>query len=374
MGARLFSPKAGIFAALILSTSGGFFWSGRQALPDMLLTLWTTSACWAIWEWLVATRRLAAIVAGLCLGLATLTKGPVGCVLPFLTALAYLAVRRHWKALWGRDGLLCLGTFLGVTLTWFVPAIAQGGMAYAQATLWHHTLERYVSAWEHTAPWYFYLGAFPTEFLPWTLFLPQALVYGAQRRQPHTPEGWWFTLCWMVTILVFLSISTGKRDIYILPMLPAAALLVGWIWSSWSGNPPHGAAAWAMRLPIIILAFGLFGFGAGIWGGIGGLVPHHSTLLLPDTSEMRCWLCVLLVAISLFFAAVAIAMPPQLIYVSVAWCTWVLTLTVVLWVYTPQFNARYPVTSFAADVNATVRPDQPLKLCGPLNDLALGFN
>jgi 4-amino-4-deoxy-L-arabinose transferase-like glycosyltransferase len=140
MGARLFSPKAAILAALILSTSGGFFWSGRQALPDMLLTLWTTSACWAIWEWLVAKRRIAAIVAGLCLGLATLTKGPVGCVLPILTALAYLTVRRHWKALWGRDGLLCLGTFLGVTLTWFVPAIAQGGMAYAQATLWHHTL------------------------------------------------------------------------------------------------------------------------------------------------------------------------------------------------------------------------------------------
>jgi hypothetical protein len=109
-------------------------------------------------------------------GLATLTKGPVGCVLPILTALAYLTVRRHWKALWGRDGLLCLGTFLGVTLTWFVPAIAQGGMAYAQATLWHHTLERFVRAWEHTAPWYFYFGAFPAEVLPWTLFLPQALV------------------------------------------------------------------------------------------------------------------------------------------------------------------------------------------------------
>jgi len=49
-------------------------------------------------------------------------------------------------------------------------------------------------------------------------------------------------------------------------------------------------------------------------------------------------------------------------------------LTVVLWVYTPQFNARYPIKSFAAVINTTVQPNQPLRLCGPLNDLALGFN
>ena len=374
MGRRLFSPKAAILAALILATSGGFFWSGRQALPDMLLTLWTTGACWAIWEWLVAKQRIAATVAGLCLGLATLTKGPVGVVLPILAALAYLTVRRHWKALWGRDGLLCLGTFLGVTLTWFVPATAQGGMAYAQATLWHHTLERYVLAWEHTAPWYFYFGAFPAEFLPWTLFLPQALVYGAQQRQPHTHEGWWFTLCWLVTILVFFSISTGKRDIYILPLFPAAALLVGWTWSCWWDSAPNGVAAWAMRLPSIILGLGLLGLAAGIWRGVGGLVPNSSILLLPHTPEMRFWMCVLLVAMGLFIAAAAMAMPPQLVYVSVVGCTWVAMLTVVLWVYTPQFNARYPIKSFAAVINAAVQPNQPLALCGPLNDLALGFN
>ena len=46
LGVRLFSPTTGLLAALVLATSGGFFWSGRQALPDMLLTLWTTGAFW----------------------------------------------------------------------------------------------------------------------------------------------------------------------------------------------------------------------------------------------------------------------------------------------------------------------------------------
>jgi hypothetical protein len=49
-------------------------------------------------------------------------------------------------------------------------------------------------------------------------------------------------------------------------------------------------------------------------------------------------------------------------------------LTAVLWVYTPQFNAQYPIKAFAAVINAEVTPDQPLQLCGLLNDLALRFN
>src|SRR6266511_390067 len=374
MGARLFSPHAGLFAALILSTSGGFFWSGRQALPDMLLTLWTTGACWALWEWVVAKRRSAAIVAGLCMGLATLTKGPVGFMLPVFATLAYLMVRRDWRAVSGRDGLLCLGTFLSLTLTWFLPALGQEGMAYAQATLWHHTLQRYVRAWEHTGPWYFYLGAFPAEFLPWTLFLPQALIYGALQRHPRTREGWWFTLCWLVAILVFFSSSTGKRDIYILPTFPAAALLVGWIWSCWWDTVPDGELGWTIRLPTIMLVLGLWGVAAGIWRAGGGLAPHNRALLLPHTPEMRFWICLLLVMMGTCIGAAALARRSQLVYVSIVGLSWLTMLTAVLWVYTPQFNARYPTKSFTAVIDAEVTPDQPLRLCGPLNDLALRWN
>jgi hypothetical protein len=49
-------------------------------------------------------------------------------------------------------------------------------------------------------------------------------------------------------------------------------------------------------------------------------------------------------------------------------------LMTVVWVYTPQFNRRYPIKSFAAEVQAQVAQDTPLQLCGPMNDLALRFN
>jgi 4-amino-4-deoxy-L-arabinose transferase-like glycosyltransferase len=374
MGVRLFSPTAGLLAALVLATSGGFFWSGRQALPDMLLTLWTTAACWALWEWFAGKRRKAAMVAGVCMGLATLTKGPVGLALPTLSGLIYLTVRCQWSQLLARDALLCLGAFLGVTLSWFVPAVAQGGLEYAQTTLLHHSLERYVRAWEHSAPWYFYLGAFPAEFLPWTLFLPQALLAGVKRRRWRGQEGWWFALCWLVTVLGFFSLSTGKRDIYILPAFPAAALLVGWIWSRWWHRANDAMSFWAIRLPALALALTLWGLAVAIWGAVDGLLSSRSILLLPATPEMRIWDSLLLMLAGILLGSAAIARRTRLVYACIVGCTWLAMLMTVVWVYTPQFNRRYPIKTFAAVVHTHVASDRPLQLCGPMNDLALRFN
>jgi hypothetical protein len=64
----------------------------------------------------------------------------------------------------------------------------------------------------------------------------------------------------------------------------------------------------------------------------------------------------------------------RLAYAGIVGCTWVAIMLVVMWIYTPQFNQRYPIKAFASTVQADVEPRQPLRLCGPLNDLALRFN
>ena len=340
----------------------------------MLLTLWTTGAFWSLWEWFTGKRRQAAVAAGLCMGFATLTKGPVGVVLPTLCGLIYLMAPGQRPKLKGWDAVLCLGAFLGVTLAWFVPAVALGGLEYAQATLLHHSLERYVSAWEHTAPWYYYLGAFPAEFLPWTLFLPQALVAGGSLGRHQGREGGWFALCWLVTILGFFSISTGKRDIYILPAFPAAALLVGWSWSRWWRLAPEVVSLWAIRLPTLMLSLTFWGVAVVIWGAVDSYLPSRSTLLLPASPEIGVWASVLLGLAGMMLGSAAIAGQTRGMYVLIVGCTWLAMLMTVAWVYTPQFNHRYPIKSFAVEVQARVAPDRPLQLCGPMNDLALRFN
>lgn len=374
MGVRLFSPAAGLLAALSLATSAGFYWSGRQALPDMLLTLWTTSACWALWEWVAAKRPLAAPIAGICLGLATLAKGPVGFLLPALTTVAYVLLRQDWQKLRGRELLCCLGAFFGVALAWYLPALWQGGLPYAEATLLHHSVERYVKAWEHTAPWYFYLGAFPAEFLPWTLFLPQAIISGVIQRRRVELSGWWFAICWLVAILLFFSISSGKRDIYILPAFPAGAVLVGWIWSQWGAPGPQHAGGWTWRLPSWMLGLSLWGMAAGIWAAASGLLPAKSTLLLPAEPATRLWMGGLLILVGGLLVGAALVRQARVAYACILGGTWSAIVLAVVCIYTPQFNQRYPIKTFAAAVRAHVLPDQPLQACGPMNDLALRFN
>jgi 4-amino-4-deoxy-L-arabinose transferase-like glycosyltransferase len=374
MGTRLFTPAAGVAAALVLATSAGFFWSGRQALPDMLLTLWTTGAWWAWWEWMVAERWRAAPLAGLCMGLATLTKGPVGLLLPTLTAAAFSLVQKERRWLRWRELGWCGGAYLVVTLAWYLPAVGQGGLAYAEATLLHHSLERYVRAWEHTAPWYFYLGAFPAEFLPWTLFLPQALWHCGRQPRGQAGAGWWFAACWLATVVVFFSLSSGKRDIYILPAFPAAALLVGALWSRWWERPAERRPAWTQSWPLWALALGLWALAAAIWAAVGGVLPTKSTLLLPTTPAGRLWTGVLLTLGGGLLGGVALGPHRRAWFGAVVGCTWWAMLLAVTCIYTPQFNQRYPIKAFAAAVHAQVAPDQPLALCGPLNDLALRFN
>ncbi|MBI3325173.1 MAG: glycosyltransferase family 39 protein [Nitrospinae bacterium] len=374
MGARLLSPRAGLLAAFVLATSGGFFWSGRQASPDMLLTLWVTGACWALWEWLTAKQQVGAIIAGLCMGVATLAKGPVGFLLPTLTALAYLAVQRDWHVARGRDVMLCVGSFLVATLAWYLPAIGEGGLTYAQDTLLHHSLERYAKAWEHAAPWYFYLGAFPAEFLPWTLFLPQALILGAARLGQEDLRGWGFALCWLVTILIFFSISSGKRDIYSLPAFPAAALLVGWIWSRWWDGFRGRWGTWGAVVPALLLALALWGLAGGNWGATREMLPSRNVLLLPATPQARLWAVGLLGLGGILLASAAITRRPRCVYRCVAGCAWLAMITGVLLIYTPQFNQRYPIRSFAQAILARIDAGWPLHVCGHLNDLALNFN
>ena len=148
-------------------------------------------------------------------------------------------------------------------LGWYGPAVARYGVGYLRETIVHHQIERYARAFVHTGPWYQYFGEFTAGFLPWSLFVPGAFALawlawrGARddlRRaraaaggaSAGPPAPFLFPLCWFVSGFVFFSLSTGKRAAYLLPLYPAAALLVGWMWaramaegrgSRWIGVP-----------------------------------------------------------------------------------------------------------------------------------------
>ena len=193
------------------------------------------------------------------MALGTLTKGPVGFIIPLLVSLIYLLIQKDWKGIKGMRLLPGMVLFLVVVLIWYLPAVITGGKAYLQETLFKHTVDAYAKGWTHVHPFYFYFLYFPADFLPWTLFLPGIIFIGLSKRKEGIGREFLFLLVWFVSIFLFFSFSKGKREIYLLPLYPAASLMVGNLWDNYISSPNRDSKreVW-VSLPIYVLAVLLF--------------------------------------------------------------------------------------------------------------------
>jgi 4-amino-4-deoxy-L-arabinose transferase-like glycosyltransferase len=369
LGRALFDPGTALAAAAVLGTSNLFFWYARQGHPDQFLTAGVALACWGLWRGFAAPpgrgRTGWIALAYAAMGLGVLSKGLLGLVLPLLAGSVYLAVTGPVRAVPRRLGLWPgVPVFLAVVLAWFGPAVARHGPGYLHETLVHQHLERYARTWVHAGPWYYYFGEFVAGFLPWSLFVPGALVlaWRTRREAPAARVGtpsapYLFPLAWFVAGFVFLSLSTSKRGAYLLPLYPAAALAVGWLWaravrsearSPWLGVPVALLAGVAAALALVVLAVPR------------RLLPGNMVdTLLPAGTAAR------VVAVALLLAgAVAV------------WATWrrgrpgatlaaivavqCLCLHAVAYVRVPQYQARFPARELAGRLAARVPAGEPV--------------
>ncbi|MCY7355676.1 MAG: glycosyltransferase family 39 protein [Lysobacter sp.] len=236
LGRRLWSHRAGLWAATAVLVTAQFLYQAKRAQIDPTVTFFITFGVYGIlrhtllgpnWRW----YWLGCFAAGL----GVISKG-VG-FLALLALLPYAWMRwRQWPGVTspgpGHSGRWLLGAaaFLGAIALWFVPmlvtALTSGDpehRAYLDELLFRQTATRYTSAWHHQAPPWYFLGVITGFWLPFSLALPWLL--------PHWMRAWrardarvWLPLAWALLVLLFFSASPGKRDMYILPMLPMVAL------------------------------------------------------------------------------------------------------------------------------------------------------
>ena len=196
------------------------------------------------------------------MALATLAKGPVGFILPLLVSLVYLLVQKDWKAIKRMRLLTGIALLIVIVLSWYLPAVLKGGQTFLNETLLHQTIVRFAKGTSHVRPIYYYLANFPVDFLPWFLFLPGAIVYGLSKRREGISKDFLFLLLWFIVIFLFFSLSKGKRAIYLLPLYPAASLLVGRFWDDYlSGSGRFSVREIWITLPVFlfIILFFLMG-------------------------------------------------------------------------------------------------------------------
>jgi hypothetical protein len=118
-------------------------------------------------------------------------------------------------------------------LIWWIPACWIGGGDYIKRILFKQAIGTYVEGGKHFHPeaFFFYFIRFPIEFLPWTVFLPTAFILGLRKGRDKR-EKFLFLSIWFFFIFLFFTFSKGKKDNYLLPLYPAAAMIVGWLWDA----------------------------------------------------------------------------------------------------------------------------------------------
>jgi len=232
-GARLLGARAGLLGAALLLTTWEFVYLARRAQFDVVLALLETLALVGLWRadrGLGRRSRNAALFHG-AMGLAVLTKGPVGFLVPMLVGTAWLAwegrLREMRRVLPGWGFLLSLGP----GLAWLGASTALAPEGFLGETVGTNLLGRFFAGTSHERPFYYYLYQFPMENLPWSLLWPLVAWVGwrgvfGPGADPERRRSWRFLLAWVGASFVFFSLSSGKRGLYLLPAFPAAALLL----------------------------------------------------------------------------------------------------------------------------------------------------
>ncbi len=225
-GARLFDPATGLLAAGMLFCCEQFFSTGTSAHFDIILVFWTTLALLLLYTGYTAPGGGKKYVLGAyaAMGGALLTKGPVGLAIPIASMLLFALARKEY----GRIKDLRIGTGLlivaGIAAAWLIPACVSGGPEYTYNILFKQTFGRTVESFAHKEPFYFYLRAFPVDFLPWSLFVPAAALYFWKQRRGN--GALLLPLVWFAFTFIMFSLVSGKRNLYLLPLYPAACLLM----------------------------------------------------------------------------------------------------------------------------------------------------
>jgi 4-amino-4-deoxy-L-arabinose transferase-like glycosyltransferase len=231
---RLWGHRSALLAAATLLVTIHFTYQMRNAQIDPLLLGWITLANYGLlrhlllgpsWRWFAIGCFFA--------GLGVATKG-VGVLALLMLAPYALARRRGWRALarpqggWRWAGGLAL--FFVPILGWLLPMLlvahADGDpqhAEYVQNILFGQTVHRYATPTGHIHSPFYFLGIIVVDWLPLSLLLPWALP-AWWRRLKRRDARFLLPLGWVVLVLLFFSLSPGKRDVYILPALPMTAL------------------------------------------------------------------------------------------------------------------------------------------------------
>ena len=351
IGRVLFSPRVGLWAGLVLSSTLMFTTIARASTPDSTLIFFTTLSLYLFvqlgslgpeidsnrpagdWRSILPTSALSFLAIYAAMAMAVLAKGPVGVLLPsvvigfFLYATAVselskgsrvepatrlgrwadhlkrwfqpaplfriaIAMRPHWIVL----------ALAAIALPWYIAVSLETEGAWLQGFWGQHNVGRFLKPMEgHRGPVVYYPIAILIGFFPWSVFCLPVLKGVMHRLRGGSAEsrGLLFLVSWFSVYLVFFTCARTKLPNYVLPCYPAVALLTAW-WFERAGREglfenirrDFAWAAWSLSAVGVVLAAGLGIAGSMLLEGetvlaAVGLVPIFAGLFVQWTLKRR---------------------------------------------------------------------------------------
>jgi 4-amino-4-deoxy-L-arabinose transferase-like glycosyltransferase len=173
-----------------------------------------------------ATRWQLPLLLGIGIALAVLSKGLVGILIPVSVTGLYFLWRRDWSLPLRARPWWSLFALLVLAAPWFL-VVSQRNPEFAHFFFVVQHFQRYLSTagFDRYEPAWFFIPVLVLGTLPWTTLLPGALQR-AWRASRAGENGTALLLAWTVFVMVFFSLSHSKLVPYILPLLPAIAVLL----------------------------------------------------------------------------------------------------------------------------------------------------
>ena len=331
--ARQFNARAGFWSGLVMGTTVMIMYMGKASVTDSTLLFFMTGALLCFMHekyWLMY----------LFCGFAVMTKGPIGIVFPGAIIFLYLLITRNLRRLLRMHvipGVILVAT---VGMPWYVFMFQNHGMDFIYEFIGFHNISRF------TAPlhpkrvhWWFYLPVIILGLFPWTGLLLKSIKNAVARSVGKESTKLLFLQVWWIFVFVFFSIAKTKQVSYMLVLLPALSMIIGWNIERMTCDNGRYQSGWVAGTFVMYLLMGV----AWIVGG----------RQMPEVAMYG----IILGAVTLLLGALILLSLKKYSNVeTAAWLhvvTGLVTMVIAFGIMMPQLQDRFSVKTIAQTYTAT---------------------
>ncbi|HTZ11424.1 MAG TPA: glycosyltransferase family 39 protein [Candidatus Margulisiibacteriota bacterium] len=221
--------KKAFLSALILTSSGLYIGLARTVFTDMIFSVFILlsllSFFWGYSD--KAKKAYGSILFFIFSGLAVLTKGPLGLVIPILIVIYFLAAKKDIRFLYCREflgwGLLI---FMAIALPWYIYMFKRYGYGFIAEFFYNDHLRRFLAA-EHPSAdkWYFYPASIIGSVFPWSIFTLCALFSLPNNLRKENASSFLFLTSWIAVVFLIFQFCHSKLTSYIVPLFPPLSII-----------------------------------------------------------------------------------------------------------------------------------------------------